>query len=618
MTQVVVCHRQTSDPVDVRTVAEALTPSGAASNDSPADQLDDETQAIDAVVTANLDEAITQLEGYGRTDTVVISADGTSEFRERIEGTGNRFLGRVDPRCGAGLAPTAAARVIAAATRARLTGGPSPARAAYEPSVGDERVLVVGDVTTAANLATVVDVTLVAAASTQPPGVKLVEGQAQGVSLESGELLVTVDSAGARRAVETDQVVWAGYDGPLADASHVHTADDASQVATVVRFARDRRREPVAVDPSVCAVGIKGVPGCTACRERCPYEAIELSIEGDGAVTVDGDACIDCGACLGACPTEAITSPRARDIATLKHVTTVAIETGVDRSRSRIPFIGGGTEPLVVAFVSESCEAVVVSALSQSDLAPTVPIVVSHAQRIPAALVLYAVAAGADGVVLVGESLDGDARAAGAEPLARITESANRTFRSMALGERCQSAGVDRDEITEAIRAVDTSATVERGALTDDYAAQVSYELAATAVSALADDAELVPVEALGRVTVESAGCTLCEACDSLCPTGALEQPDAATLTLDAAECIGCERCLGCPENVIEVTQSVNPAELQTGRRTVVEAEGIDCASCGKTFASAAGMDKLTEVLDADVDPESLGLQYCPDCRRSR
>ena len=44
--------------------------------------------------------------------------------------------------------------------------------------------------------------------------------------------------------------------------------------------------------------------GCGACVEACPAEAIKL--EGDKAQVVE-DSCVSCGACADACPCSAIT-----------------------------------------------------------------------------------------------------------------------------------------------------------------------------------------------------------------------------------------------------------------------------------------------------------------------
>jgi ferredoxin len=42
---------------------------------------------------------------------------------------------------------------------------------------------------------------------------------------------------------------------------------------------------------------------CGACAGQCPVEAIS---QGDSQYVIDPSVCIDCGACAGQCPVEAI------------------------------------------------------------------------------------------------------------------------------------------------------------------------------------------------------------------------------------------------------------------------------------------------------------------------
>lgn len=44
--------------------------------------------------------------------------------------------------------------------------------------------------------------------------------------------------------------------------------------------------------------------GCGACVGACPVEAIKIE---DGKAVIDADTCVSCGACEGECPTGAIT-----------------------------------------------------------------------------------------------------------------------------------------------------------------------------------------------------------------------------------------------------------------------------------------------------------------------
>ena len=53
------------------------------------------------------------------------------------------------------------------------------------------------------------------------------------------------------------------------------------------------------VDTGLCT-------GCGACVEACPVEAV--SLRGDKA-NIDAEKCVDCGACESVCPMEAISLP---------------------------------------------------------------------------------------------------------------------------------------------------------------------------------------------------------------------------------------------------------------------------------------------------------------------
>lgn len=45
--------------------------------------------------------------------------------------------------------------------------------------------------------------------------------------------------------------------------------------------------------------------GCGACIDACPLEAIEM--QDDGLAHIDESTCGDCGACVDVCPVDAIT-----------------------------------------------------------------------------------------------------------------------------------------------------------------------------------------------------------------------------------------------------------------------------------------------------------------------
>jgi electron transfer flavoprotein alpha subunit len=51
-------------------------------------------------------------------------------------------------------------------------------------------------------------------------------------------------------------------------------------------------------------VDIELCTGCGACVEACPVDAISVR---DAKAQIDAEKCVECGVCEGECPTEPIT-----------------------------------------------------------------------------------------------------------------------------------------------------------------------------------------------------------------------------------------------------------------------------------------------------------------------
>src|SRR5207253_52851 len=63
-----------------------------------------------------------------------------------------------------------------------------------------------------------------------------------------------------------------------------------------------------------------------------------------------------------------------------------------------------------------------------------------------------------------------------------------------------------------------------------------------------------------GAVEIDAAGCTLCLACVSACPTGALaDNPETPQLSFNETACVQCGLCRAtCPEKVMSLVPRLN------------------------------------------------------------
>src|SRR6516164_10889229 len=136
--------------------------------------------------------------------------------------------------------------------------------------------------------------------------------------------------------------------------------------------------------------------------------------------------------------------------------------------------------------------------------------------------------------------------------------------------------------------------------------------------------AEIIALPAgapFGAVEVAD-GCTLCLACASACPTGALsDDPDRPVLRFTEDACVQCGLCkVTCPEKVITLVPRLAFAAA-TATRVLREEEPFHCIRCGKPFGVKSTIDRILAKLEGkhwmyQSAPERLDLiKMCEDCR---
>src|SRR3546814_8834434 len=109
----------------------------------------------------------------------------------------------------------------------------------------------------------------------------------------------------------------------------------------------------------------------------------------------------------------------------------------------------------------------------------------------------------------------------------------------------------------------------------------------------------LAPGAPFGRIAVDTAGCTLCLACVSACPTGALlDDENRPWLGFREEACVQCGLCRAtCPEKVIALEPRLNFTNTAMSAVTLNEDEPFECIRCGKPFGVRKSIERIASQL---------------------
>ncbi|MEE2762685.1 MAG: 4Fe-4S binding protein [Pseudomonadota bacterium] len=355
------------------------------------------------------------------------------------------------------------------------------------------------------------------------------------------------------------------------------------------------------LETSLCAHSRANQTGCTRCLDVCPTEAIFSA--GD-SIQIDSDICAGCGSCAAVCPTSAVTMNE-----TPFEAITKAAEVMAKVYREQIH----ESPRLVFHTLGAGGDAIGHLARYGSGLADDlIPLGLEHVDRIGHAELLAALGAGYAEVLILADN-DTDREAVGAE--VELT--------------RAMVAGAHHSPTRVRIISAD-----ELGA-EGDNAGRVSEpvllvggrrDITRVTVAAMADkvDAPIpLPVGApYGAIEIDSDKCTLCLACVSLCPTGALtDHPDRPEVQFTENACVQCGVCEStCPETAITLKPQLDLSKDALSARTLHGEEPFECISCGTPFGVASTINRIVEKLEnqhwmyTKTDNVQL-IKMCDDCR---
>ena len=356
-------------------------------------------------------------------------------------------------------------------------------------------------------------------------------------------------------------------------------------------------------DPALCAHSRSGQAGCHNCLDACPSGAI--TSDGD-IVHVDPGICAGCGDCAAVCPSGAITYDDPEVGFLFRRLDTL--------SRTYRKFAGHAPR-LLFHDAEFGAEMIALSSRFGRGLPPDViPVAVSHVEGLGHAELLAALGCGFSQVSVLASPLTACTTLEAQLELARAISGAGEALRIIepadpeALEEACRDGAPLLAGISP-IRPQGSRREVAR--------------LAASALRPTPREPLPLPAGApYGKVKIDTEACTLCLACVSLCPTGALgDDPDRPQVNFRESACLQCRICAsGCPESAITLVPQFDLRPAALAPRVLHEEEPFCCIECGKPFGTRSVIERIIEKLEGkhrmftNSDNARL-IRMCDDCR---
>ncbi|MEM7043025.1 MAG: 4Fe-4S binding protein [Pseudomonadota bacterium] len=425
-------------------------------------------------------------------------------------------------------------------------------------------------------------------------------------------------------AAETDLILDLSGDAPLFPAHEKRDGyfrPDPGNPAQVQRALFDLTdmvgefEKPLYVDfkPDLCAHSRSRKTGCTRCLDICPAAAIRP--DGD-VVAIDPFLCGGCGACNSVCPTgaAAYAYPPAASL--------------LERMRTLLgTFVrAGGEAPVLLVHDEEHGSGLIgaIARLGRGLPARVIPLAVNEVTQLGLDALLSAFAYGAaDVLMLVGERRR--------DELSGLEQQRNYALAILqGLGREGNRVQIliedDPTALEETLWNLERFEPLPAG---DFLPLGQKRSLLRTALDSLYEQAPLKPERIIlpagapfGRVLVDAEGCTLCLACVSACPTGAMsDNPERPELRFQEDACVQCGLCAAtCPESVITLEPGVSFEDAAKQPAVVKEEEPFHCIRCQKPFGTKSSIEKIVSMLGEKHSMFQDGgaidrIRMCEDCR---
>jgi ferredoxin len=397
------------------------------------------------------------------------------------------------------------------------------------------------------------------------------------------------------------------------------TNDPAAMLRAVLR-ARDLSgtfEKPRYIDFSadLCAHARSRIVGCSRCLDLCPTGAI---VPATNHVAIDAVLCAGCGECAAACPTGAASYALPPPDAFLRKLRTLL---------ASYREAGGGGAHLLLHDAEHGDPLIRALAHFGEGLpAHVLPLAVNAVTQVGLEGIAGAFAYGALSVRFLLPARPAHAVAG----LRQTIELAQVILTGLGYGADAV-ATIETDDpqaLTAALSAGPLRAAPPRVANflpvggKRSLLRQTLRELQRLAPAPVA----VLPLPAgapLGTVQLDVGGCTLCLACVSACPTGALsDDPEQPVLRFAEDACVQCGLCQAtCPEKVISLKPQIDFSAATAASRVLKQEPPFACIRCGKPFGVKSTIERVTAKLAGkhwmytDAPKRLDVLKMCDDCR---
>jgi ferredoxin len=366
-------------------------------------------------------------------------------------------------------------------------------------------------------------------------------------------------------------------------------------------------------DAQICAHARSRKTGCTRCLDVCPVSAI--SPDGDH-VAIDPRICAGCGSCASVCPTGAASYQLPAGEGLFQRL----------RELLGAYLKAGGQAPVLLLHDTRHGEEMisVMARLGRGLPARVLPFALNEVTQVGLDFLAAALAYGASQVAI----LTGPGHQGQLEGLAGQIGLAEAVMAGLGYGggriHLLESP--DPEAVEAALYGLEARAAAPAGGFLPMGGKRSRTLLALRHLHDKApepvEQLMLPPGAPFGAVKVDVAGCTLCLACVSGCPTGALlDDENKPWLGFNEEACVQCGLCRNtCPESVITLEPRLNFAEDARGAVALNEAEPFECIRCGKPFGVKQSIERVVEQLAGkhymfEADDQVERIKMCDDCR---